>query len=137
MDSFSEIVGTIRRDIELHRQLKDFVERGSEHVFGLPAGYIEKRDALEKTIEKTNRELSTLLLVCDFLEDDSVGRVEKREIAVLMNQLRTTIGETIGLVGSSINGFKKEQKRIVRGMKQIHVERKALHSYSRYGAAYR
>ena len=129
-----EIERAVSRNIKLHKLLKDLVRKEKE-LFG--ENNLEGRAQEAKLREQVEAEIvkatSDIQVLFESIEREKVNFTEnqKQNLSVLMNRLRETITETIGVVEQTRRDLKHMKNETFDEIKTYAKTRNALKIYGR------
>ena len=137
MKSATEMIEIINYDIKLHEKLSSYVIEEKNCIKDDSLEYspeaIDKRMQLEQEIEQVNKKVISMI---SSTSEDSYKYDEENwnKVTKLMNTFRKSIQNTLNVVENTINSVKKEKEVAAKKIQKLRKNKKAISSYSSYGA---
>ena len=133
MERDREIIETVNRMIEIHRQLRDSILKQRDRLGNDrfeesgPAGH--ERIRLEQELARLNAEM---VRWCRIRTLNGMGNKQIADpVFPLMNGLRSQVEQTIALIGNTIAQFDIEKRKTAAELQKLRTNTHAIHSYVR------
>lgn len=132
MTLLDDIKKAIRTDIALYAKLQEALIR-EQHTVGNsgPGGEMEdRRDAIERSIEKTNARIAGLFREYHRREQWMTAR-EREQVERLSEELKAAIEETMHTVEITMDTIRDARKHIVSRIRELDSNKSAVNAYER------